>query len=297
LLTRFDHAVVAVRDLDAALSLWRGRLGFDPQPGGRHSGRGTQNGIVRFGLDYIELISIYDADEVQTRGDPNALALAEQLARSEGGLLGFALASDDLAADATRLRQAGVAVIGPAPMERLRPDGRTLRWRLAVPEGGSWGTPLPFFIQWDVADAERLAWEPPGRHANGAQAVVALSLVVADLEPWLSVYANQVGLALVDRGPVADLAAVRAIFRVGRTAIELLAPSGPGVIADALAANGERPWQVTLGVHDLGAAAHLLAQRGIELLRAPGTPSGLMIPPKSALDARLVLLEQPTVQC
>lgn len=297
MLTRFDHAVVAVVGLSAAQSVWRNSLGFDVQPGGRHTGRGTENAIVRFGLDYVELISVYDDGEVEARHEPNALALAREISAGGGGLLGFALASDDLEADASRFLHAGLAVAGPAPMERLRPDGRRLRWRLAVPEGGSWGTPLPFFIQWDVPDSERLQWEPPGGHANGAQAIVSVSVVVDALRPWVSLYADQLGLMLVDRGPVAALIAERARFRVGQTTIELLAPAGPGPAADALAAQGARPWQMTLGVENLEHAARVLALRGVELQRAPGTPEGLLIPPRSALGTQIVLLERSPVQC
>jgi hypothetical protein len=291
MLTRFDHAVIAVRDLDAAAALWRSRLAFDARPGGRHTGRGTHNAIVRFGLDYAELISIYDGSEVEQRGDPNALALAAVLERSEGGLLGFALASDDLAADTLRFRQAGFEVSGPTPMERMRPGGHRLEWRLAVPSGGSWGTPLPFFIQWDVPDDERLRWEPPGRHANGATAIVGLAIAVRELDRWAGVYSHQIGLPLVERGPVSALSAERARFRIGQTAIDLLAPTGSGPVADAVQAQGERPWQLTVAVQDLGAAARALAQHGIELLRAPGNPSGLLIPPRDALQARIVLVE------
>src|SRR3989442_10410930 len=55
MITRFDHAVIAVRDLDQALRLYRDVLGLDARPAGRHTGLGTHNGIVRFGLDYLEL--------------------------------------------------------------------------------------------------------------------------------------------------------------------------------------------------------------------------------------------------
>ncbi len=44
-------------------------------------------------------------------------------------------------------------------IERLRPDGRLLSWRLLVPGGVPWLRPWPFLIQWDVPDDERLAWE------------------------------------------------------------------------------------------------------------------------------------------
>jgi catechol 2,3-dioxygenase-like lactoylglutathione lyase family enzyme len=291
MLTRFDHAVVGVRDLDRATALWRDRLGFDAQPGGRHTGRGTYNAIVRFGLDYVELISIYDRGEIEQRGEDNALALAALLERAEGGLLGFALATDDITGDALRFREAGFAVAGPTPMERLRPDGRLLRWRLLVPRGGSWGRPLPFFIQWDIPDDERLSWEQPGRHANGAGSLVALALTVGDLERWTDVYARQMGLEPAQRDTVAELGATRVRFRVGHTSLDLLAPDGPGPVADAVNDGHEQPWQTSVAVRDLKAAARDLAQRGVELLPAPGTPAGLLIPPADALGARIVLVE------
>jgi len=290
MLKRFDHAVIGVRSLEAAIALWRGSLGLDAQAGGRHTGRGTYNAIVRFGLDYIELISIYDRSEIETRGEANALALAGLLDGSEGGMLGFALASDDIEADGRRLRQAGLAVDGPTPMERLRPDGRLLRWRLLVPRGGSWGTPFPFIIQWDDADEQRLSWERPGAHAIGAVAVAALAITVAELHPWVEVYSRQLGLELVSRDASDELGASQARFRVGTTYLDLLAPLGPGLVADAVA-HGEQPWQITLRVRDLAAASRELLQHGIETRRAPGVPEGLLIPPELAIGARLVLVD------
>ena len=53
--SRFDHLVIAVRDLDAAIARYQ-HLGFEVTPGGKHTGRGTYNALIRFGLDYIELI-------------------------------------------------------------------------------------------------------------------------------------------------------------------------------------------------------------------------------------------------
>src|SRR5687767_5894308 len=40
MITRFDHAVIAVADLDLAIEAYRA-LGFDVFPGGRHEHRGT----------------------------------------------------------------------------------------------------------------------------------------------------------------------------------------------------------------------------------------------------------------
>ena len=49
MITRFDHAVIAVRDLDEAMRRYQA-LGFDVRPGGRHVGLGTHNTLIRFGL-------------------------------------------------------------------------------------------------------------------------------------------------------------------------------------------------------------------------------------------------------
>jgi catechol 2,3-dioxygenase-like lactoylglutathione lyase family enzyme len=290
MLTRFDHAVIAVRSLDAALVDWRERLGFDTRPGGRHTGRGTHNGIIRFGLDYLELISVYDQAELEARGEANALALSQELATYQGGLIGFALASDDLAVDAVRLRAAGFEVIGPAPMERLRPDGVLLKWRLLVPDGGSWCRPVPFFIQWDMPDGERLALDPPGAHANESTRVAEVAVVVADLDQSRALYERLPGLELLASDDVEALGAHRARFRVGTMLLDLLAPAGSGEVATALATRGERPWQLTIAVRDLTGARALLGSRGVALDPAPGTDSGWLLSPDSTLGARIVLV-------
>jgi Glyoxalase-like domain len=290
MLTRFDHAVVGVRSLDAAMETWR-RLGFDPRPGGRHTGRGTHNAIVRFGLDYVELISIDDRKAIDDRGDENALALARLIDSSEGGLLGFALATDDIEADARRFRTAGMALHGPDPMQRVRPDGNLLRWRLLVPAGGSWGTPLPFFIQWDTLDDQRLSWEQPGHHQNGGAGIASVAITVDDLDAWETVYGSQLGLQSLGRNRVEDLGAIGARYRCGRTELQLLAPAGPGEIAAAVAAGHQAPWQITIAVKDLQAAERVLRENGIDVLPAPGNDIARLIPPSSAMQARIALIQ------
>src|SRR5581483_6158121 len=174
MISRFDHAVIATRDLAEAIRRYQA-LGFAVSQGGRHTGRGTENAIVRFGLDYLELIAIYDEAELAGRG-LNGQALADFLRQQEGGLVGYALATADIAEDAARFHQTGLAAEGPFAMERLRPDGRRLSWRLLVPGSVPWRRPWPFLIQWDAPDAERLSWEAPGVHPNGAAGVAGISL-------------------------------------------------------------------------------------------------------------------------
>src|SRR5436305_12552463 len=218
---RLDHVVIAVRDLDAAIARYDA-LGFAVTAGGRHVGRGTHNAIVRFGLDYLELISVYAAAEAT---HPAPATLVRYLQEREGGLAGFALATADIDALAVRLRETGLAAEGPFAMARERPDGRRLSWRLLVPGGVNWRRPWPFFIQWDQPDAERLAWEAPGGHANGARGVRDAAVVVADLAHGVDLYPRQIGLPLVGQAPVPALGADSATLAVGAFRVVLLAPS------------------------------------------------------------------------
>src|ERR687890_611442 len=117
MIARFDHAVIAVSDLDRAVEAYR-RLGFDVFPGGRHEHRGTHNALIRFGgADYIELLGVYDP-EIAVESGLNGRTLAEFVHNWEGGLVGHCYATDDIEAEAARMREAGLEMVGPFEMRR-----------------------------------------------------------------------------------------------------------------------------------------------------------------------------------
>ncbi len=244
LIQRFDHLVHAVRDLPAAMAMYR-RRGFDVRPGGRHPGRGTHNAIIRFGLDYLELISIHDRSELEAAG--RAQGLAAFLDRHAEGLAAFALATRDIDGLARRFRATGLEAVGPFAMDRLRPDGRRLSWRLLIPGGEAYRRPWPFFIQWDLPDAERLQWEGPASHPNGARALEEVMVAVHDLGAGVDLY-QRLGLSLAGRTPLPALGATSARFDVSGVRILLLAPGGPGAVADSLQDRGEGPFRAHINL-------------------------------------------------
>ena len=135
---RIDHVLYALSDLEAGAARLEEELGLESIPGGAHSGWGTANRIVQLGPDYLELIGVADA----------ATAAESEFGRmvldAGEGLMGWAVATDDLDAVADRL---GLEIERGA---RKRPDGVRLAWRLAgVPEALASGGFLPFFIQWE----------------------------------------------------------------------------------------------------------------------------------------------------
>ncbi len=290
MIARFDHGVIAVRDLAEAITRFQ-RLGFGVSPGGRHTGRGTYNAIIRLGLDYLELLSIYDVNEIGARG-LNGASLAEFLQRHEGGLAGYALATVNIGEDARRFATTALEAEGPFAMQRLRPDGHQLSWQLLVPGGTPWRRPWPFLIQWETPDAERLSWEQPGVHPNGAASVAGIALAVHDLEDVIKLYEGPLGLSLAGQDEVPALHARRASFRVGTFRIDLLAPLDAGPVQQMLDLLGEGPFELTLTSADLDQTKLFFAQAGIPLAPAQEPTRTLVLPPPQTFGARLVFQER-----
>jgi hypothetical protein len=97
-----------------------------------------------------------------------------------GGLATWAVATDAIEADVARLRDAGSDLDDPTAGERLRPDGRIVRWRLAQPPTLAFDGP-PFLIEHDTSAAE---WTPAEREerARGPARLDLLELRVDDVD-------------------------------------------------------------------------------------------------------------------
>jgi Glyoxalase-like domain len=140
---RLDHVVYAVPDLDEAAVRFRGEFGLDSTEGGRHERWGTANRIVPLGDQYLELVAA--VDEPVATETAFGRGVLDRAARG-GGWFTIAAVADDLDAVATRLR----LEVGSG--SRTRPDGQTVRWRMAGlddPRREPW---MPFFLIWDVPD-------------------------------------------------------------------------------------------------------------------------------------------------
>jgi Glyoxalase-like domain len=169
----FDHAVIAVSDLPAAMTELQ-ETGFEVVYGGRHVEHGTHNAVVLLDGGYLELIAL----EAPTSTPGSRLAAdVAAVADAGGGLLGYAIAIDD-GPEAQRL-VAAARVDGQFPkplvMDRLG-DGNRLRWELRFAERDGFLGPYPFFIRWtSPSPYERHDRE---RHRNGVTAVSAIEVVI-----------------------------------------------------------------------------------------------------------------------
>src|SRR5262249_33757072 len=128
-----------------------------------------------------------DEAEAERSGGPGQFMI-EYLRDRSTALLGFALASDHLE------DEAAFGGSQPFAMQRVRPDGRELTWRLLVRGDHTWRRPWPFLIQWDTPDEQRLAWDGVGQHRNGACGVAGLRIAARDVPSVLDIYTRQLGL-------------------------------------------------------------------------------------------------------
>jgi hypothetical protein len=174
---RVDHAVYAVRDLDAAAARWEETYGLASVPGGHHPSWGTANRIVPLGPDYLELLSVVEPEIAA--GSVLGRALMDLTA---GGDRWFSicLADDDIEATAARLH------LAVEPGTRTTPEGVDLRWRGAGIDAEERDLWLPFFIAWDVAP-ELHPGRTPIHHGADVRGIAGAELWgdAARLREWL----------------------------------------------------------------------------------------------------------------
>jgi len=185
---RVDHVIWAAADLAAAAERMEREHGLRATGGGAHDGMGTHNRIVPLGAGYLELLAVRDPEEAA--GSALGRAVRARLERVGEGLMGWAVAVDDVEAVARRLgtelatiSRAGFTArltgVAEAMAEPCLPF--FLERRHAVPDPGA-GADAGGITWLEVAgDDERLAaWldgaELPVRVVPGAPALLAVGI-------------------------------------------------------------------------------------------------------------------------
>jgi hypothetical protein len=172
---RFDHAIIAVFDLESAMRDYAA-AGFDVFYGGKHAGGYTHNALVVLADgSYLELLA--PTDKALLQNPPSAPSFLFIFERGEG-LAGFALLSDNIEPDVDRLG-AEKAREGA----RTRHDGQRIAWKMALINGGV----TPFIIQ-DLTPRVLRVPDEHLKHSNGVVGTAGLALAVRDLQAATSRY-------------------------------------------------------------------------------------------------------------
>ena len=160
---RIDHVIWVADDLHPTADRLAHEHRLAEGGGGRHVGIGTHNRVFPLGGGYLEVLAIADQEEAA------AAVIGRAVAAAPDGLFGWAVAVEDVPAEAQRL---GLEVTS---IER---DGLTARLTgVAQAMAEPW---LPFFIQRDPGIAD------PG--ASGDAGGIAWIELAADrerLDRWL----------------------------------------------------------------------------------------------------------------
>jgi catechol 2,3-dioxygenase-like lactoylglutathione lyase family enzyme len=260
--TGIDHLMICVADLEGAIAQYR-RMGFDVRPGGVHPGKGTHNAIAFTDEDYLELLAIRAPAEYRAaaRRPANTHAGLEEFIAAGGGIRCVILQSDDLAGDVAAMRARGVDVSDVQDAGRRTPDGREIRWKVAVP-GPKISLPL-FFIEQLTPLAERRRLAHADGHPNGVRFLERAYIVVHDLEAAAALYARVLGTPepRIYKGTV--IMSHMAVFQFGPAGLTLAHPYAPGPAADALERRGPGPFQALYRTASMGAAARWMEAHGL----------------------------------
>jgi catechol 2,3-dioxygenase-like lactoylglutathione lyase family enzyme len=176
-----DHIVHAVRDLDAAASLYRS-LGFQVGARNRHAPSwGTQNHIVQLGGAFIELLSVVEPAGIVPHG-PRSFSFGahnrDALARGEG-LSMLVLESRDAPADARAFREAGIGDFDVYDFERegSRPDGTPIKVAFSLAYASDPAAPDIGFFACQHRFPENF-WNPEFQvHFNTAASIAGAAVV------------------------------------------------------------------------------------------------------------------------
>lgn len=262
MLTGIDHLVVLVGNLQEAVRCYED-LGFTVTPGGKHP-VGTHNALIPFADGaYVELIAFAEP------GRPHDHRWWPLLSTG-GGLVDFALASDDLAADVAALAAHGLA-FAARDASRVRPDGQRIVWHAADPPGAAGR--LPFLIEDVTPRSLRVPEGAARQHGCGATGVARVYVAADDLDAEGAAYGVLPGLACSGRIHESGFGAAALAFTCGSAQIVVLpwlsvAPTlpenvrrrGQGVFGAALTVPGLEPGHWLDASQTLGAMLYVGAE-------------------------------------
>lgn len=257
-----DHvgSLVRLENFDTVADVYAHQLGFSVTPA-LLSPVGATNRLIWFNdLSYLEV-------DAFTERNAFTAPFLDFLQNHEGvSFYGTQVVDADRAV--AFLNDAGFPNTGPIPASPLtivstgEVVGLTPLWESIILTSRVAPANSNFFLDYDEAEVRQMFTDfpalAPRRHANTAQRIATLWLVVSDLDTALDYY-QDLGLKVLSRHKkVAYLGARGAVVQYNNSTLTLLVPDGPGIAADFAADRGEGILGVSLEVARLGTARHLI---------------------------------------
>ncbi len=228
MISRIDHIVILVKDLEAAIGDY-GALGFTVTPGGEHADGATHNALISFADgSYLELIAF-------KRNAPEHRWW--RFAQSGEGLIDFALLPGGSAIESINaIRVRGLDYSGPHQGGRKRLDGIEIAWVTGMPPSPD----LPFLCADLTPRNLRVPEGPAHLHANRVTGIDSLTIAVKNLNASIQHYQALLGTP-PHRGEYQTSAAP-----VGPAGIILAEAAPDNRLQDYIDLRGEGPYLLTL---------------------------------------------------
>jgi catechol 2,3-dioxygenase-like lactoylglutathione lyase family enzyme len=280
-----DHAIIAVRDLDAARETFA-RLGFTLTPVARHP-FGTANALVQLGGNYIELLAVVDPARIP-EPEPGGFSFAafnrDYLARREGFSM-LALRSTDAGADRADFAANGLPDYPPMTFRRPArdPHGNDLEVGFSSAFTSDARIRDAGFFTCQHHDPDRFWWPEYQAHANGARAIDAAVMASRDPADYHIFFTYLTG----QHDMRSDSLMVS--FDLGPNRLELLTPMAAKAMVGVDVPADARPRFVALriAVADLAAAAVTLRGNGVPFTERMGR---LTVPPEAACGVAIAFV-------
>lgn len=229
-----DHVILVVSDLQVATQQFA-QLGFTVVPGGVHTGGITHNALVPFPdgtyiellattkssrlsflilLKRLHLLSFYTADDT---------AINRRLTFDLAGGIGmadFCMLSSDLDQETSVLSTRGSNFSKPIPGGRIRPDGKEIAWRTAVPRT----LDLPFLIDDQTPRELRVPPVSEDTHKNGIQGIDGIAILASNLVESMARYRALLNDDPVSQNQFPQPGTQSSEFHLDRQIITLISP-------------------------------------------------------------------------
>ncbi|MBU8880442.1 VOC family protein [Bacillus sp. FJAT-29790] len=257
----FDHIVHFVEEPSKAIAIFK-ENGIHAVEGGKHLNYGTYNALSYFDLSYIEFLSTYDRDLLErTKHLKNSFFETVVRDRYKEGFSRVAIRTTDIEEAAHYFRKKGLTVNGPVPMNRKRPDGSVIEWKLLYIGDEDEGLELPFIIQWNESDEDRRNQLTEKKAIMPHPAGTTFSHVnfaVKDLKNTVEKWSNWLDLKAGKEFINEDLQARCQTIQLPGGNFVFCCPIGDGIVSEALKNQGEKPFQVNLSSDKNESAFELL---------------------------------------
>jgi hypothetical protein len=247
----FDHLVWFFKQPEEAILPLK-QKGIHAINGGRHETWGTYNSLTYFGLSYIEFLGIENLLIAEKQKDNRLVThIVQQLAReNQEGPARIAIRTERIEELAVKLKLEGVTVYGPLQGERVRADGQVIRWSLLFPENAVNELQLPFFIQWDKSDEERLSELEQqgliGSHVEGNPKLESVGFVVHNIDQTIATWRKLFDFKQSEEFIDSTINARYRKLELCGTKLMFCTPLGEGLAQKVLKEKGETPFLVNI---------------------------------------------------